>query len=105
MQEGNDLLLWKKRYLRNELGWIRIFKKNTKNAECTLDVVASDIIDIGTPFGSKQDRAADTLIILVFKEKEVFLCAETTKVHCSSFSRDSWHFCHIEWILRNETLL
>lgn len=76
-----DGSLWRKRYLRSELGWIRIFKKETRNSGCILDIIASDIIDINTPMGSEYDRGQDTLIVLTFKRKEVLICAETTKVN------------------------
>jgi hypothetical protein len=80
-KEEGELTLWKKRYLRNELGWVRIFKKNSKNAECILDVVASDIMDIGVPLlGSKPDRDINTLILLIFKDREMVIGAETIKV-------------------------
>lgn len=83
VQNETDKTTWKKRYLRSELGWIRIFKRESKNSECLFNITAGEIIDITTPSGSLYDRGQNTLIILTFKRKKMSLCAETTSVWSS----------------------
>jgi hypothetical protein len=78
-KEGEDNF-WKKYHLRNELGMIRIWKKGTRHHENFMEVMGDDIMDIRTPMNSQEDLHTNTSIILVLKERNIVMCAETTKV-------------------------